>query len=146
MIGKWKGSYKFDSKTAREKLGVEKTYFTISIDTVENNNFKGTVEDDLETKGTPGTGEINGTISGQKLFFTKQMPIKTVIALNNDMRTYGIYTYPEKKHRPIYYEGTLSSDKISIVGTWKMQIGFSIFGYYVVLLRQTGTWEMHQIG
>ncbi|MBK7851307.1 MAG: hypothetical protein IPJ66_09315 [Bacteroidetes bacterium] len=142
MIGKWKGSYRYNSKRVKEILGVDKTNFAISIDTFENNHFKGSVEDDLTMKGTPGIGEIEGTISGEKLSFVKRMPIKAVIALNNDTKTYGMHTNPEKKHKPIYYEGTFSHDKKSAEGVWKMKMGFSIFGNFITLLTQNGTWNM----
>ena len=35
------------------------------------------------------------------------------------------------------------SNAISVKGTWKMKMGFSIFGHFVTLLTQSGTWNMH---
>lgn len=137
MVGKWNGFYTYDSQRLREFIGVEKTNFTIVVKSLENNHFTGTVEDDLLTKGTPGIGEIEGVMSIEKINFVKLMPIKAVLSFKN-----GMNTYP-KKHKPIYYEGTFTSDKKSIEGTWKMKLGFSIFGYFVSLLSHTGTWQMH---
>ena len=137
MKGRWNGFYKYDKQSIQDRIGVEKTNFTITIDKFENNYFTGNVEDDLSTKGSPGIGEISGSISDGKIKFIKQMPIKAIITLEGKMQTYD-----EKKHRPIYYEGVFSNNEKTIKGTWKMKFGISIVSIFIILLTTKGTWQM----
>ena len=136
MIGKWKGFYKYEKQAIQDRIGFDKTNFTISIEAFENNRFKGKVEDDIFTKGTPGVGTIEGSINGEKVKFVKRMPVKAAIS-----KTGKIVTF-KRTHTPIYYEGTFTNDRKSIKGTWKMKISFSMIGFLAIFLPTKGYWQM----
>jgi hypothetical protein len=62
MVKKWTGSYKYDSKKSQELIGHPYTIFTIEMEVFQNDTLKGTVEDDPNTGGMEGIGEICGEI------------------------------------------------------------------------------------
>ncbi len=136
MIGTWKGFYKYDKQSIHDRIGVDKTNFTIIIDYFENDCFKGKVEDDIFTKGTPGIGRSEGNINGDKIKFIKRMPIKSALTKNGELKTFN------EKHSPIYYEGTFTNDRKSIKGTWKIKFQLSMIGFLVLFLPTNGNWQM----
>ena len=139
--GLWTGYYKFDNEALQKTSGFEYTNFEITIQTIDKNCFAGIVEDNLETGGTEGVGEIKGNVFGEKVEFVKQMPIMTVIIDKKGTRK----TF-NKKHRPIYYSGTFSADKKTISGNWKFKFGFIWLGLLPIPITPTkGTWEMKLI-
>lgn len=138
MIGTWIDFYKFDNEESQKAMGSEKTYFTITINSFDNANSKGTVVDDINTGGMEGTGEITGEIEGDKIAFKKFMPRENIILPNNERR------YTNRKHPTLYYKGVFSKDKKEINGTWKFkrQIGF-LFGFIPVPYNPgSGKWSM----
>jgi hypothetical protein len=137
MKGKWDGFYKFDKKNLQNKNGFEKTLFHISIDSHEKNHFGGMVVNDVSTNGTPGVGDIDGYINGNKIEFVKRMPIKAGNKKSNKIIEF------KGKYGPIFYEGTFSEDKTFISGTWKKKFGLSFIGFFILLVTTKGTWEMN---
>ena len=136
--GHWARQYKFDKEVHQKMTGFDSTNFDIEITSVDNNNFIGKVQDDLTTGGTEGVGEIVGKIRGEKIAFVKQMPILTVMVDKNGTRK----TF-NKRHKKIYYSGTFSSDRITIIGTWKFKFGFIWLGLIPIPVLPTyGTWTM----
>ncbi|ABG57871.1 hypothetical protein [Cytophaga hutchinsonii] len=136
--GQWTGYYSFLNEKINKARGFIQTNFTIEILSVNGNTFKGTVADDLSTGGTEGIGEIKGISSGNKIEFVKQMPVLTVfVDRAGTKKTYN------KKHRPIYYYGDLSSDGKTISGQWKFKLGFIWIGIIPVPMHPSkGTWMM----
>lgn len=118
MIGEWFGHYKYSNKELQNKVGVDKTYFRINILTFQDNKFTGTVEDDKNTRGTPGIGDIVGEIIDEKISFIKQMPVHATINAK------GETIIQNKKHMPIYYSGILADDGKMINGKWEFKIPF----------------------
>ena len=139
--GNWKGQYKYNLKAHPDIKGLEATNFEIEILSIVNEYFTGSVQDDLKTGGTEGIGEITGTITGNKIEFTKQMPVKTVL-FNKRL---GRKTF-NKKHPPIYYSGTFSEGGKTVSGTWKFKFGFLWIGIFPIPMPPTsGTWTMSLI-
>ncbi|MFD1603492.1 hypothetical protein ACFSJW_11765 [Flavobacterium artemisiae] len=69
MIGNWKGYYKFDNEKIQEAMGFEKTNFTIVIESFENGNFLGKVNDDVATGGMKETGNVVGKVKKDQVRF-----------------------------------------------------------------------------
>lgn len=137
-IGNWTGFYKFDNPAIQKSTGFEQTIFNITIQEVNNSGFTGIVEDNLETGGTDGVGKIKGYVIGERVEFVKQMPIMTLI-----LDKKGTRKTLNRKHRPIYYTGTFSTDKKTIRGNWQLKAGFIWIYLSPIYLCQTkGTWEM----
>ena len=86
--------------------------FYIDIQRVEGNKFYGSVEDNNEHGGTPRIGTIEGIVKKHKISFTKQMPILTYILPDLTSQT-----FKDKKHNPIYYEGSFSKNYMRVYGT-----------------------------
>ena len=136
--GYWTGSYTFQNKQHQFMLRHEQTNFEIIIQTSEQDLFTGIVQDDLSTGGTAGIGEIKGKVRGDKIEFTKQMPIMTLLI---DRK--GTRKTINKKHRKIYYSGTFSQDKKSLSGEWKFKFGFIWMGIFPVpIIPTNGNWTM----
>ncbi|MDO3628706.1 hypothetical protein [Mucilaginibacter sp. BT774] len=135
--GTWKGLYKYNNKIHHE-LRREGTKFEISIIEINNDHFAGTVQDDLATGGTEGIGEITGHVTGNEVYFVKQMPIMTTLnPINGARKTFN------KKHPNIYYTGTFSDDGKSISGQWRFKAGFTLVGLLLIIgLANKGTWTM----
>ena len=139
--GLWTGYYKFNSADVQKLSGFDRTDFEITIQNVEKNNFTGIVKDNLETGGTEGIGEIKGTIFGNQIKFVKQMPVMTIIV---DKK--GTRKILNRKHRPIFYSGIISTDGKFISGDWKFKFGFIWFGLLPIPVPSNkGTWEMKLI-
>lgn len=111
LIGVWKGNYEYE---LAEHLNLQSVNFTITIEKVKGNVFKGTVQDDLANGGTPGIGLIKGEFDGDRIKFTKKMPVSATIDRNGNRQI-----NEKKKHTPLFYEGEFSRSKKSILGTWK---------------------------
>jgi hypothetical protein len=138
QAGNWSGYYSFLDPEINKIRGFDKTKFDIEIITVKDNKFTGKVQDDLTTGGTEGIGEIIGQINGDKVEFVKKMPVMTLLIDRKGTRK----TY-NKKHRPIYYTGQLSSDKQTVTGTWRFKFGFVWLGIIPVPVRPSkGSWTM----
>ena len=136
--GSWNGYYSFSNQEINKARGFDNTNFEIIISTLNANEFTGTVQDDLNTGGTQGIGEVAGKVEGDKIEFVKRMPIMTLLV---DKK--GTIKTMNKKHRPIYYSGQFLSDKKTISGTWKFKFGFIWFGIIPVpIIPAKGTWTM----
>ena len=138
MTGTWLGYYKYDNEKLQKAYGVDKTYFTITINSFDKGFFQGIVVDDIKSGGMDGIGEIIGQIEDDKISFKKFMPKKSLIYLNGEKK------YLDKKHPALYYTGTFSKDKKEISGEWKFKItlGF-LFGFIPIPYRPgKGTWNM----
>ena len=135
--GHWTGQYKYGKETIQKATGFAGTNFDIEILSIENDNFVGTVKDDLSTGGTKGIGEIVGKVVGENIEFIKQMPVMTSINKDGTMKTYN------KKQRKIYYSGTFSKDGKSISGEWRFKFGFVWIGFIPIPIPPTkGIWIM----
>jgi len=113
VIGAWKGTYTYDLPDEYETKKVQEVEFTVRIDKVVGRKFWGTVEDNLETGGTPGKGEITGKYTDEEVQFDKNMPILAVIDENKNHRIDDT-----KKHPTILYRGVFSKSKQRITGSW----------------------------
>lgn len=139
MIGNWKGHYTYKNKQLQKIIGFEKTYFEITIEKFDGVNFSGTVHDDIATGGMKETGKIIGKVENDKISFQKSMPINDRISLK------GERIKTNQKHPTLYYFGTFSKNKTTIVGNWKFKrrIEF-IFGIIPILFNPgKGDWEMN---
>ncbi|KAB2913503.1 MAG: hypothetical protein F9K23_16905 [Bacteroidetes bacterium] len=136
MRGKWVGWYAYNNKKIDKIRGVDKTMFSIYIDTVNGNKFYGTVEDDKNTLGMEGIGRIEGTVEGNVMSFTKKMPFRTLLIRGERVID------KSKKHPTVYYKGTGVNDN-SFKGEWKFKFGLTFIGMMpAILLPIKGTWEM----
>ena len=138
MIGTWNGYYQFENQQIQKIRGFDKTNFKIVIDKFDGCNFEGKVTDHIETGGMTGEGEVRGSIKNDKITFTKQMPIQTLI----DVKT-GERYQTQKKHAPLFYKGTkINSD--TFVGEWRFKYKLSLlFGIIPIIYRPgKGKWEM----
>ena len=135
---KWIGSYRYDNEKHRKAVGWEQTVFEVEFVSWHADEFVGKIVDDPDTGGTPGTGEIVGSISGGRIEFVKKMPVLTLIS--------GIHTRvtrSNRKHPDIFYAGTVSPDGTSMSGEWRIKLGFGFFGLWpTIFLPMSGTWTM----
>lgn len=138
MLGNWKGFYRFDDKRFQEATGFEATGFEIAIDQFDGKNFSGKVNDDEQTGGMEGTGEIIGKVENNQIYFEKKMPKNCTLYLDGNKR------YSEKKHPTLYYSGQLSEDGKKIEGTWKFnkRLAFLLYVIPVIYRPGKGTWNM----
>lgn len=137
MVEKWEGNYKYKSEIHQKAIGHPCTFFTIKMEIFENDTLKGEVEDDIQSGGMAGVGEIYGEIAGNNIFFEKQMPKKSVLLIKSK-KTYN------KKHPVLIYEGNLVGEN-KYSGTWgfaKKQILFLGFIPIKYTPAGSGTWEM----
>ncbi|AEA43511.1 hypothetical protein [Fluviicola taffensis] len=135
MTGKWTGIYQHESKRIPENRRNQQTRFKIEITQFDGKNFSGTIEDDLETGGTRGTGIIEGKIKGNQLRFIKKMPIQTSLDKN------GNIIEEQKPHRSIFYTGIIQNDTVK--GLWRFKFGIGIFqGKFAIFPSIKGSWEM----
>ena len=138
QIGQWTGHYSFADEKVNKIRGFEKTFFEIEILAVSENTFTGKVQDDLNTGGTEGVGEILGKIMGDRIDFVKSMPVMTLLIDRKGTRK----TY-NKKHRPIYYTGQFSGDGLTVSGSWRFKFGFVWIGVIPVpIIPSKGIWTM----
>lgn len=138
QIGKWQGTYTFDDKRVNLARGFDHTAFVIEITTLHGNQFTGTVQDDPNTGGMEGIGTITGHVDKDRIQFVKQMPVMTLL-----MNKQGLRKKLPKKHRPIYYSGTLSEDRSSAEGSWKFKPGIVWMGLFPMpMVTSTGKWSM----
>lgn len=142
MKGKWKGFYTYDKEWIQEIIGYEKTIFHVTISKVDNDgNYYGSVEDDLETGGTPGIGILEGSKNEDVINFFKEMPIRAVIWGPKKMKL-----FPKKKQPKIYYTGTISKDLKTIKGSWKIKFGFLFLWFIPIpILPSSGKFEMKKL-
>jgi hypothetical protein len=116
MRGAWKGTYTYGMPDQYKDEWLQKVGFMIRITDVQGQNFTGTVEDDQETGGTPGTGKITGRFTERQIWFDKDMPIYAYIDEKGEhVRDSG------KKHPTIAYEGQFSGGKLFCGGTWRFK-------------------------
>jgi hypothetical protein len=134
MSGKWQGSYTYGHRTQAA------VPFEIFVHEVKGSGFKGTVNDDETKGGTPGTGEITGTIGDDGVTFTKQMPVFTM----DDGKGTRIVD-AARKHRPIHYAGEFSRSKRHITGTWHFKTGLRWIGWRPYVLGGWGKWQMEKV-
>lgn len=115
MTGKWQGTYEYNRPAGYENAQLTPVAFIIEIVASSNGSFTGTVEDNLETGGTPGVGQINGTVIDGSVVFEKNMPVHGLYFPNG-----ARIVNPDKKHPTILYTGKLEQDQF-IHGTWKFK-------------------------
>jgi hypothetical protein len=138
IAGRWTGSYRYDRAKLRTAVGWDKTGFEITFISWRDDAFVGTVVDDVQTGGTAGRGEVVGTVAGDKIAFVKRMPVLTFVAPNGKR-----VVVTGKPHRPIFYSGTMSADRRSMSGAWRIKLGIGFLRWQPVIhLPLTGTWEM----
>lgn len=126
MVGKWNGNYDYDLPDKYIDERTQKVEFSIEIFNTEDTTFRGTVEDDLSTGGTPGRGEIKGNYNGYDVTFEKLMPISAMIDAK------GNHIIKEKKkHKAIIYQGVFSRDKKNVSGTWRFKK--KMLGWYGII-------------
>ena len=137
MVGIWIGTYKMGKgRLPKERRGGI-TKFILEITEFDGKRFSGFVEDDLESGGTKGRGEISGEIVNGKVNFIKQMPIATY-HLKDEGRI-----EENKPHRKIYYSGILKENTIQ--GSWRFKFGFGrIKGRIAFFPASKGIWEMRK--
>jgi len=117
MKGTWLGYYKHKSKLLPENIRDRFTKFKIIIDEFDGIKFKGTVEDDITTGGTQGTGVIEGLKRGNEISFIKKMPVETMVLPSGKIKT------TNKKHPKIYYSGIISTNENEVKRSWKFKLG-----------------------
>lgn len=136
MIGVWNGTYWFSCNVS-ETLKNRKTNFELVIEDFTKTKISGTVSDDLETGGTRGIGTFSGSVKGNKIKFTKRMPVKTWVLPD------GTRIEENKPHNPIYYTGTINPETGLIKGTWKIKMGiYFAKGQLVFHPGTKGAWEI----
>ncbi|MEO6882770.1 MAG: hypothetical protein ABI199_01965 [Bacteroidia bacterium] len=136
MKGKYRGYYRYDNERIRNYTGFEKTFFDIVINEVDNENFYGIAQDDKNTGGQVGTGVIIGTISGDNIFFTKQMSKASSFGIGGKVNMYNT------KGPKIHYTGVRKQNG-SYIGRWKLNFSLAFNGIIpTIILPTTGEWEM----
>lgn len=116
MIGKWRGTYKYDIRKGFENANLTPVEFDLEIVALENGSFNGIVQDNIEMGGTPGVGQIIGKANNDLIVFEKNMPIETMHFQNGDQKVNR-----NKKHPTIVYSGNLKQDRKTISGSWKFK-------------------------
>ncbi|WP_343605341.1 hypothetical protein [Fluviicola sp.] len=138
MLNKWTGTYRYDSEKIQRIVGHPYTRFTIEMELFENDTLKGTVQDDPDTGGMSGIGTISGEIHQGRIYFEKQMPVRSVI-----LDKQGNRKTTDEQHPVLFYEGKLTGEN-KYAGTWTFEKtwGF-LFGFIPVkYCPGRGTWEM----
>jgi hypothetical protein len=131
MKGIWHGKYSYNYNGNSTE-----TIFVIDINEFDGYNFLGIVEDDEQSGGTPGKGQITDTFKNGIVSFKKQMPILSVILKNGKMKKFP------KKHIPIFYTGKLTNES-DISGEWVMKSKLIINKFIIGLgIKTKGTWTM----
>jgi len=136
MNGKWNGKYWF-SGNVPDSLKDKETDFEMVVEDFTNSKISGKIFDNVEMGGTKGIGNFSGSVKGNKIKFVKRMPISTSVLPD------GTRIEENKPHRPIYYKGTIDTEKDFIQGTWKFKIGIGfVNGRLALYLGTKGKWEM----
>lgn len=137
IASRWTVSYRYDRPALQKASGFARTNFDIVFTSWDGGAFVGTVVDDLHTGGTPGRGEVIGTLSGNRIAFVKRMPVFAYFGHDR------LEVKPGKRHRDIYYTGTVSAEGRSMSGQWRMKLGFGLVGFQpAIFFPSSGTWEM----
>lgn len=138
MTGTWQGYYQYNNSLHQKAVGFDKTFFSITISSFDGNKFSGIVNDDVKSGGMEETGEITGEIKEGTVHFKKLMPRKSLLYSN------GKQIYSNKKHPPLYYTGSYSTDKKTLSGEWKFKISIVfLFGLIPLPYRGgRGRWTM----
>jgi hypothetical protein len=137
--GTWIGYYQYNNVKMEQRRGVEQTGFTIEILTISNDEFTGTVTDDLATGGMNGVGTITGKIIANGITFVKQMP--KMLLIHPD----GHHEERTEAHQPLYYTGVFEDDGRTVSGEWTFKTSFflKIFLYIIGMSgANSGTWSM----
>jgi len=141
LEGTWKGTYQYNIHEELIDEQLKEVEFTIVIDKLKGISFSGTVEDNLETGGTPGKGIIKGKINNDQIQFNKEMPVHASINEKGER-----IINQNKKHHTIIYKGEFSRSKKSIHGYWEFKkrvwLWKGIIPYRVSL--GNGTFTMHK--
>ena len=139
MKGNYRGFYKYDNERIHRKLGIDRTLFSLEITETTGNAISGSVEDDLNTKGMPGTGTVAGVFHGGNISFVKQMPVSVSIHAKGELNIDS-----DTMHPKIYYEG-IELERGFFKGFWKMKFQIRIKGWSLLLIPpSSGTWEMQR--
>ncbi len=141
MLGTWKGTYTYNLPEEYKDQRTQEVAFEIVINSVNKNQFKGTVKDDLSTGGTPGIGSINGSFNDYELSFEKNMPVHARVEKD---RSHTIDK--NKKHPAILYSGEFSRSKKRITGTWRFKNKVLVWKGIIPLwiLPGTGSFSMEK--
>src|SRR5688500_862261 len=108
MIGNWTGCYEFDNNKLRVSTSLDKTYFTLTIDSFNGNSFNGIVNDNIDTRGIKDSWGIIGNIVNKKVFFIKFKPIQSDFGNNESLKLI------DKQGPIIYFSGILKDNKMEI--------------------------------
>jgi hypothetical protein len=138
MVKRWKGNYQYDSKQSQELIGHPRTFFTIEMEIFEDDTLKGIVQDDLESGGMTGIGEISGEVFKEAIYFEKQMPTTSILDLKK-----GRQVSLNEKHPLIIYVGKLEEEN-KYCGTWSFEKKWAFFLGFIPIkyCPGKGIWEM----
>lgn len=134
LTGIWQGTYQYLGKNLSEERQNINTKFTIEIKSFDGHIFSGIVYDDLETGGTKGVGKIKGKLNGNKISFTKKMPISTLVFPD------GKVVEENRPHSTIYYSGKIENNEFS--GIWRFKFRIQFINGIRIILPSKGTWQM----
>ncbi|MFT5525273.1 MAG: hypothetical protein ACI9G1_005567 [Pirellulaceae bacterium] len=129
----WHGKYRYDINEHLDRTEKE-VQFEMHLELKWFGRFTGEIAED-ET-GIPEWAKVKGQVTGQSIQFSKQYPSLWASNENGEM-----VTIPGQSSVEILYQGKLSDDHRSIVGTW--QIPFQtriIFEQECEFAESTGTW------
>lgn len=113
LVGIWKGFYTYNMPNEFKDEKMQKVEFIIKIGKVKGSNSWCAVEDNNETGGTHGVGQISGKYTDEGVQFDKNMPIHTVVNEKNEH-----ISVRSKKHPTMAYTGDFSRSKKRISGYW----------------------------
>lgn len=114
MLGEWNGTYNYSEKIQLKYGKKGETGFTIVITEFDGVHFKGTVQDDPETGGTPGQGTVQGTLKNGTLYFVKKMPVYSSFTKSGEKKQFPV------EHPPIHYVGH-ENENGTFQGEWKIK-------------------------
>ena len=132
MRGTWVGVYAYD----RKWMHSGETSFQIVIESEQNSEFHGTVQDDVESGGDPLPGIIRGRrIAEAYIEFSKEMPRQRFVQSGCEDLMGG-------KPYKIFYAGELEPDG-TFAGIWRIKGGLTWINRKLNLaLSSSGTWSM----
>jgi len=133
MQGEWKGTYHYNIPNEFSNIKVSHVDFVIRINTLNETEFEGTVEDNTGMGGTPGVGTIKGRYTETHIYFEKCMPVYGYIKRSGEHKI-----DQNKKHPVLIYEGHFSKDKEKITGIWKFKKRLVFWKGFIPLFTSTG--------
>lgn len=142
VLGTWKGFYTYDIPDEFKDHKTQKVEFEIEISSVHENQFRGSVRDNISTGGTPGIGYVVGAFDNWQMTFEKNMPIHARIEKDGSHSL-----FKDKKHPAILYNGVFSRNKKVVNGIWRFKKKVLIWRGIIPLLiiPGTGTFSMEKV-